>query len=591
MFKLFKNLRVRDWIGILITIGLVILSVYLELLIPDYMGSMSQKLLSASADMESILVDGGYMVLCAVATCIDMGIVYFISARIGSNFSKTLRSKLYSKVQRMSEKDIESFSTASLITRTTNDINQITQLLVMGMSLVFKAPIMAIWAICKIVGKGNANWTLAVGVAVAFLVVMISILGSLALPRFKIMQSQIDKVNAMSREDIQGLRVIKAFNAEGYQGAKFEKANDSLTKTNIFVNLVMGAMNPIMTAIMTGLPVAIYWIGAYSIHQATGLDKIELFSNMMVFSSYSSLVIMGFLMIVIVIMISPRSFVAAKRVNEVLDTKESIQEGTFEGETASKGELVFEDVSFGYDNEDKTVQENVLSDISFRVKKGETLAIIGPTGSGKSTLVGMAMRFYDPKKGRVLLDGIPLSDYKFNALYTKIALVPQKAVLFSDSIQGNILYGQSPNYNEKSLQNAIEISHSEEFISKKEKGLESEIEQGGKNVSGGQKQRLSIARALARDPEILILDDSLSALDFKTDYEVRKALHDEYPSTTKIIVAQRIGSIKEADQILVLDEGKAVGLGKHEDLLKNCPLYREIAHSQLSEEELSNETK
>lgn len=586
MFKLLKNLRWKDWIGIIVTLGLVVLSVWLELLIPDYMGSLSKNLLSQSTDMSLIWKDGGMMLLCAVATCLDMCVVYFISARVGSNFSKTLHSKLYAKVQRLSEKDIENFSTASLITRTTNDINQITQLLTMGMSLIFKAPIMAIWAIFKILGKGNDAWTIAVGVAVAFLVVMISILGSLVLPKFKLIQTQIDKVNAMSREDISGLRVIKAFNAESYQGAKFDKANDALTKTNIFTGQVMNALNPVMSAIMSGLPVAIYWIGAYSIHEASALDKLEIFSNMMVFSSYSSLVIMGFLMLVIVFMISPRSFVAAKRVNEVLDAKDSIEEGTFTGPTEEKGELEFKNVSFGYDNEDKTIQENVLTNISFTVKKGETLAIIGPTGSGKSTLVRMAMRFYDPKEGEILLDGHSLKEYNFHTLYNKIALVPQKAVLFSDTIKGNILYGQSEGYNEKSLQKALRISQSEEFVSKKEEGLNSEIEQGGKNVSGGQKQRLSIARALARNPEILILDDSLSALDFKTDFEVRKALKNEYKDTTKVIVAQRVGSIKDADQILVLDEGKIVGLGKHEELLKNCPLYQEIAKSQLSKEEL-----
>jgi len=590
MFKLLKNFRWQDWLGVILTIGLVVLSVYLELLIPDYMGTMSKTLLSNDADISSILVDGGYMILCAVATCIDMAIVYFISARISASFSKGLREKLYAKVQRLSEQDIESFSTASLITRTTNDITQITQLLTMAMSLVFKAPIMAIWSVVKILDKGNDAWTIAVGIAVAFLIVTIALLGGLAIPKFKKIQGQIDTLNAMSRENIQGLRVIKAFNAEDYQGKKFDKANDELTKTNNFAGLVMGLLSPVMTAVMSGLPVAIYWIGAYSIHNANNpADKLSTFSNMMVFSSYATLVIMGFLMIVIVIMMSPRSLVAAKRIQEVLEKKDSIVEGSFDGKTESAGELRFEHVYFGYDNADKTAHEDVLSDISFEVKKGETLAIIGPTGSGKSTIIQLAMRFYDPNKGKILLDGHPINEYTFLSLYNKIALVPQKAVLFNDSIKNNILYGDSDGYSEESLDKAIHISHSEEFIAKKSEGLDSHIEQGGKNVSGGQKQRLSIARALARNPEILILDDSLSALDFKTDYEVRKALHQEYPETTKIVVAQRIGSIKEADSIIVLENGKILGKGKHEELLSSCPLYKEIAESQLSEEELSHE--
>lgn len=588
MFKLLKHLSLKDWIGIVIALGLVVLSVYLELLIPDYMGSMSNSLLSTDANINSILVDGGYMLLCAVATCLDMAIVYFISARISANFSKKLRSLLYSKVQKMSEHDIEAYSIPSLITRTTNDITQITNLLTMAMSLTFKSPILAIWSIFKILGKGNDEWTIAVGVAVAFLIVTIAIIGSLAIPKFKRIQNQIDSINAMSREDIQGLRVIKAFNAEDYQAKKFDKANKDLTKTNNFTGILMSVLSPVMTAIMSGLPVAIYWIGAYSIHAANEApEKLTTFSNMIVFSSYSTMVIMGFLSMVFFLIMSPRGFVAAKRVSEVLSSEYSIKEGKFDEKTERTGEIVFEHVSFGYDNEDKTVQEDVLSDISFSLKKGETLAIIGPTGSGKSTLVKMAMRFYDPKSGEVSIDGVSLKEYTFDALYNKIALVPQKATLFSGSIANNILYGESEGYSKESLEKAIRISHSEEFINKKEEGLNSKIEQGGKNVSGGQKQRLSIARALARNPEILVLDDSLSALDFKTDFEVRKALHDEYPETTKIIVAQRIGSIKEADQILVLDEGKVVGLGKHEELLASCPLYKEIAESQLSQEELA----
>lgn len=587
MIKLFRYLSWKDIIAIFLCFGLVTLSVYLELLIPDYMGDMSTQLLATEIDMGSILVSGGYMLLCAISTCLVMVLVYFLSAQVGSRFSKSLREALYSKVQRLSEKDIEAFSTASLITRTTNDVTQITILLTMGMSLVFKAPVMAIWAIIKILGKGNDSWTIAVGVAVAILIVAIAIIGSLALPKLKLVQSKVDKVNAMSRENIQGLRVIKAFNAESYQGGKFEKANHDLTKTNTFTGVVMGFASPLITAIMSGLPLAIYYLGALSISQMTNrVEQITTFSNMMVFSSYSAQVIMGFLMLIMVFLFSPRSFVSAKRVSEVLYAKESLVEGTFAGETEEQGTIVFDHVSFGYDNPDKTDHENVIKDISLSIKKGETFAIIGPTGSGKSTLVGLLMRYYDPSEGKILLDGVNLPEYKFRNLYGKIALVPQKATLFSGSIKENIAYGESNGYSDEDIAKALRISHSEEFISKKDAGIDSKIEQGGKNVSGGQKQRLSIARALARDPEILILDDSLSALDFKTDFEVRKALNEEYKGVTKIIVAQRIGSIKEADQILVLDNGAIAGLGKHEELLKSCPLYQEIAQSQLSKEEL-----
>lgn len=588
MKNLLKSLRPLDWLLIFITMGLVVLSVYLELLIPDYMGDMTRALTSSTANQSEIWKAGGYMLLCSISTCLVMTIVYFLSAKIGAHFSYSLRKRLYQKVNEMSEEEIEHFSTASLITRTTNDINQITMLLMMGMSLIIKSPVMAVWAILKILGKGNDAWTIAVGIAVAFLIVTIAIIGVLVIPKFKKVQTQIDKVNALSREDLEGLRVIKAFNAEKFREDKFEKANDELTKTNTFTGLLMGISSPLMTAIMSGLPIAIYWIGAYAIHEAGNMEeKALVFSNMMVFSSYSTLVIMGFLMMVMVFMFSPRSIVAMKRVNEVLSSKTKIQEGCFDKETPIKGELEFKNVSFGYNNEDKTVQENVLSNISFKICKGETLAIIGPTGSGKSTILNLVMRFYDPSEGEILLDGVNLKNYRFSTLYEKIAIAPQKAVLFKGDIKENALYGESHSYNDKSLKLALDVSHSEEFIAKKENGLNSEIEQGGKNVSGGQKQRLSIARALARNPEILLFDDSLSALDYKTDFEVRKALKEKYASTTKIIVAQRIGSIKDASLILVLDEGKVVGLGKHEDLLKTCSLYQEIASSQLNEEELS----
>jgi len=589
MLKLMHYMNWKDIVASIICFGLLVLDVYVELLLPDYMGNMTTTLQNPNPDVSSILVDGGYMLLCAVSACLIMVVVYFLSAKVGAGFSKRLRAAIYTKVQRLSEKDVETFSTSSLITRTTNDVNQITMLITMGTSLMFKAPVLAVWAIFKILGKGNDAWTIAVGIAVAVLVVAIAVLGSLVIPKFKVMQAKIDKVNSAAREDIQGLRVIKAFNAEGYQGAKFEAANRDLTKTSFFTGVVMGFASPLMTAIMSGLPLSIYWIGAYSIHAAEGGDKITVFSNMMVFSSYSAQVIMGFLMLVMIIMFAPRSFVSAKRVEEVLSYKDTLVEGTFEGETETTGELVFDDVTFGYDNPDKTAHENVLTDISFHIKRGETFAIIGPTGSGKSTIINLAMRFYDPDSGSITLDGHPLKDYKFHPLYERLALVPQKAVLFTGTIDQNIRYGESLGYQDDDVRKAIRIAHAEEFIAKKEGGLDGEIDQGGKNVSGGQKQRLSIARALARNPEILILDDSLSALDFKTDYEVRKSLAEEYKGVTKIIVAQRVGSIKDADQILVLDNGRAVGLGKHQDLLRDCPLYREIAESQFGKEALENE--
>lgn len=587
MLKLLRYLKKTDWLLVVICLVFLGASAFVELLLPDYMSEITTLVQTEGSEMSEIWKYGGLMLACAFG-CLGLTvIVSILSAIFGASLTKTLRSKFYAKVQEMSEEDIENFSTSSLVTRITNDVNQITMFFVMAVSFILKAPIMAGIAIFKIVGSGTLSWTLATGSAVGITIVFIASVAVLVVPKFNKMQSLIDDLNASARENINGVRVIKAFNAESYAEKKFDSANESITKVNVFTQLWLGLFNPVFSLILNGLTLAIYWIGAYSIHIAETSEKVALFSDMMVYSVYAMEIIMSFLYMILALIMLPRAIIAGKRINEVLDKPSSFVEGSFEGETEEKGAIVFEHVDFGYPNADKTEEENVLSDISFSLKQGETLAIIGPTGSGKSTLVDLALRYYDPLKGRVLLDGVDLREYRFESLYDKIALVPQKAILFNASIEENILYGESSGHGDTSLYDAISVSHSDEFIRKKDKGLDEEIEQGGKNVSGGQKQRLSIARALSRKPEVIVFDDSFSALDYKTDLAVREALKKKYPHVTKIIVAQRIGTIKDADQIIVLDEGKIVGKGKHRELLENCPLYREIALSQLSEEELS----
>lgn len=587
MLKLFKFLRLLDWFLLAVILGLVFLSVYLDLRIPDFMADITTYLQQPNSSINDIWIAGAKMLGCALGSAAVSVVMGALSSYISSNLSKTLRKELYKKVERMSLRDIERFSTASLITRTTNDVSQIQNIFSMGLSILLKAPVLAVWAVLKIVNKGTMGWVTATGAAVGIMVVAVSLAIAYALPKFRIVQKQVDDVNLIAREDINGLRVIKAFNAESKRSKEFEKVNVKLTKTTTATGLVMAIMSPLMTGIMSGLSLAIYWIGAYAIEAASSpLDKINIFSNMIVFSSYAMQVVMAFMLLILIFMIMPRAVVSGRRISEVIFAPISIVEGKEDGNDSIKGEVEFKDVSFSYSDEKN--QEKILDGISFKVERGQTLAIIGATGSGKSSLVNLAVRYYDVTNGEVLVDGLNVMDYKFSALYNRIAIVPQKAVMFSGSIESNVLYGSSLGGTPEDLEKAIKVSQAEEFVSKKEGGVQATIEQGGKNVSGGQKQRLAIARALARNPEIAIFDDSFSALDYKTDLTLRSELSKNYPDLTKIIVAQRIGTIMNADEIIVLNEGKIVGKGRHEDLLKTCPIYKEIALSQLSEEELAN---
>ncbi|MEA5061080.1 MAG: ABC transporter ATP-binding protein [Erysipelotrichaceae bacterium] len=587
MLKLFKFLRKRDWFLLIVIFGLIVTSVYLELKMPDFMIDITKLLQTPNSEISDIWIAGAKMLGCALGSAVVSTITGFISSYISSSLSKTLRKEIYDKVESMSARDIERFSTASLITRATNDVSQIQMIFSMGLSILLKAPVMAVWAIIKIVDKGTTGWVIATGVAVGVLVIVISIAISYALPKFKIVQKQIDDVNLIARENINGLRVIKAFNAEEKRSKEFESVNKNLTKTNTGIGLIMAIMNPLMSGIMSGLTLSIYWIGAYAINSASEIpDKFNLFANMLVFSSYSMQVVMAFMLLIIIFMIMPRAVVSGRRISEVIFSNVSIKEGNSDGNTDLTGEVEFKNVSFSYDGD--TTHEKIIDNATFKVTKGQTLAIIGATGSGKSTLANLAVRYYDATDGEILVDGTNVKDYRFESLYNRISIVPQKAVMFSGTIEENILYGNSKGGSLDDLKKAINVSQAAEFIEKKEGGISSQIEQGGKNLSGGQKQRIAIARALARNPEIIIFDDSFSALDYKTDFTLRNELSKQYPGLTKIIIAQRVGTIKNADEILVVDNGKIVGKGKHEELLISCPIYKEIALSQLSEEELLN---
>lgn len=588
MLRLFKYLKTKDYLALIVAIILIVCGVMLDLKLPDYMSDLTNLFYSANFQLSDVALPGIKMLLCAIGSGIISAIVGFLSAVLSSNFAKYVRYALYSKVLSLSQSEIDNFSTASLITRTTNDVTQMQMTIAMGMQVMVRAPITAVLAILKIVDKGTTGWVMATGISVGILIAVLAIIVSLCLPRFRKVQKFTDAVNGVSRENLTGLRVIKAFNAENYQLNKFEKVNADLTKNNLFTSLATAILNPFMMLIMNGLSLAIYWIGAYTIDDAASLESQKnIFSNMIVFSSYAMQVVMAFLLLVAIFMIVPRAMVSAKRINEVLNTKVDIKEGQFSGETELKGELEFKNVSFSYNDEKEEGKEEVLQNISFKVEKGKTLAFIGATGSGKSTLVNLAVRFYDPDKGEILLDGVNLKDYTFKNLYNRFGYVSQKSIMFNGSVKDNIFYGQSlADEDEENLLQSLNVSQAEEFVNSKPGKEEYIIEQGGKNLSGGQKQRLSIARALARKPEILIFDDSFSALDYKTDLKVRTLLNEKMKDTTKIIVAQRIGTIKNADEIIVLDEGKIVGKGTHEELLKDCKVYQEIALSQLDKEEL-----
>ncbi len=585
MFKLFKNFTKKDIILIITCISLVTLHVWLELKIPDYMSAITQLVQTDGSKMSDILQQGTYMIVCAFSSLICNIIVGYFAARISSGFSVTLRKKIFEKVENMGIAEIKKFSTSSLINRTTNDVTQVEMLIGMGLQAMVKAPIMAVSAIFKILNKGF-EWSVLVAVCVAVLLFVVSTLMIIVLPRFEKVQKLIDKINSVTRENLSGIRVIRAFNAEKYQTNKFSNVNDELTKMQMFNQRCFAIMNPIMNLVMNGLTLGIYIIGAILIEKAGMLEKINLFSDMVVFSSYGMHVIMSFLMLTIIFMMVPRAQISANRINEVLDEEISIKDGTFTEKTKEVGTVEFKNVSFKYPDAD----EYVLKNISFKANKGETIAFIGSTGSGKSTLINLIPRFYDVTEGEVIVDGINVKEYKQEILFNKLGYVPQKAVMFTGTVASNVSYGDNgrPKIEMDKIKEAVKVAQGEEFVEKMENKYNSHIARGGTNISGGQKQRLAIARAIARDPEIYIFDDSFSALDYKTDAILRKELKKYTKNATSIIVAQRIGTIINADKIIVLDEGKCVGVGTHKQLLKTCDVYKEIALSQLSKEELEN---
>lgn len=586
MLRIFKNFRKQEVVLALFSVVFVVAQVWLELKLPDYMREITSLITTQDSAMHDILIAGGKMLLCAFGSLLVTILVAVCASRIASNFSAIVRGKLFDKVQSFSMEEIGRFSTASLITRSTNDVTQVQMLIVMGLSIMLRAPIMAVMAILKIVDK-SWQWTLSTGVAVAVLLVVVIICVSLCMPKFKRLQSLTDDINQVTRENLTGLNVVRAYNAEEYQEEKFEKVNKDLTDTHWFTSKTMAFMMPTIMMIMNGLSLAIYWIGAVLINDAQDIQgKFSLFSDMVVFSSYAMQVVMSFMMLVMIFIMLPRASVAAKRILEVLDTEPSIEDGTRDTFPVMKdGEVEFKDVSFKYPD----AEEYVLEHISFSAKKGETIAFIGATGCGKSTAINLIPRFYDATEGEVFVDGVNVKEYTQEALHNKIGYVSQKAILFSGTIADNVAYGENgkASATQDDIAMAVKVAQAREFVEKKDQGYDGYVAQGGSNFSGGQKQRLSIARAIARQPEILIFDDSFSALDYKTDRILREALRKECKDATKIIVAQRIGTIRDADKIIVLDDGQIVGMGTHDELMKNCEVYQEIAYSQLSKEELA----
>ena len=621
MFRIMKYLSKAEIGQMLIALVTIVGQVCFDLKLPDYMSDITTLVETPGSDMKDIWIAGGKMLLISLGSVACAVVTGYIAARVAASFTQRLRSLEFRKVESFGPAEMSKFSTASLITRSTNDITQIQMFITMGLQLIVKSPIMAVWAVCKIAGEGF-EWTVATAIAVVILLVAVVILMALVMPKFKAMQRLTDNINLVARENLTGLRVVRAYNAEDYQESKFTKANKDLTDTQLFTNRTMAIMMPLMNTVMNGLMLAVYWIGAYLIEAAELTDKLTVFSNMVVFSSYSVQVIMSFLLMSMVFVLWPRADVSAQRVMEVLNTEPIVKNGTKRAadiaKTGQTGTVEFKNVSFTYPDS----REAMLQGINFKAEKGQTVAFIGSTGSGKSSLINLVPRFYDVSAGQVLVDGVDVRDYDMVALRDKIGYVPQRSVLFKGTVAGNISYGDKPGENDaveladtstpagrkrealqlaadaandgkltdeqmSRVKAAADVAQASEFVNRMDGGFDSPIAQGGSNVSGGQKQRLSIARAVYRHPEILIFDDSFSALDFKTDRAVRDALAEEAKDSTKLIVAQRIGTIMNADRIVVLDEGKVVGQGTHKELLENCEVYRQIAESQLSESELT----
>ncbi len=589
MIKIFKYLGARDWGLVALCLGFVVFQVWLDLKIPDYMAVITTLVQTPGTEMSQVLTEGAKMLACALGSLAGTFIVGYLSAYIAASFSRKIRKLVFDKVESFSLAEMNGFSTASLITRSTNDITQIQLIIALGLQAIIRAPIMAIWAITKIADKAW-QWTTATAVAVAMLLAIITVIIIFVIPNFKKIQGLTDDINRVMRENITGIRVVRAYNAEDYQQNKFDVYNTKLTQINLTSYRFMSVMMPGMNFISSCLTMSIYWLGAFIINGASGLtDKIGLFSDMVVFTSYAMQVVMSFMLLIMIFVLGPRAMVSAHRINEVLDTKNTINDGANIGLTdkQNRGLVQFKNVGFAYPDAGGEIVKN----ISFEAKPGQTLAIIGATGSGKSSIVKLIPRLYDATSGEVLVDGINVKDYTLEALRNRIGYVPQKAVLFSGTVSSNVGYGSNggDGFSEQCVKEAVETAQAKEFVEEKEGEYEASVAQGGSNFSGGQKQRLSIARAIARKPEIFIFDDSFSALDYKTDRILRSSLKERTGDATVIIVAQRIGTIRDADRILVLDKGEIVGDGTHEELMKNCAVYQEIAYSQLSKEELENE--
>lgn len=585
MLKLLGKFTKKEWLLAALSVAFVVVQVWLSLTMPDYMREITMLIQTPGSEMPEILSAGGMMLACALGSLAASVVTAVCAARIGTSFSANVRRLLFAKVQAFSMEEIGHFSTASLITRSTNDVTQVQMLIVLGLQMLIMAPIMAVWAICKIADK-QWEWTMSTAAAVGVLLIVVLVALVLALPKFRKLQQLTDDLNRVTRENLTGLRVVRAYNAEDYQEHKFDLANDNLTRTQLFAQRTLAFLMPSIQLIMSGLSLAIYWIGAVLIDAANMVGKVSLFSDMMVFSQYAIQVVMSFMMLVMIFMLLPRAQVAAKRINEVLATEPAIHDGTrTEGADGHAGEVVFKNVSFRYPD----AEDSVIENISFTAKRGETIAFIGATGCGKSTVVNLIPRFYDASEGEVLVDGVNVREYTQQALRDKIGYVSQKAILFAGSVRDNINFGDNGRgpISGEMVKQAIATAQATEFIEQMEDGYEGRVSQGGDNFSGGQKQRLSIARAVARQPEIFIFDDSFSALDYKTDRTLRATLDRECGDATRFIVAQRIGTIRDADKIIVLDEGRIAGMGTHDELIKTCEVYQQIALSQLSKEELA----